>query len=303
VRAAFFGAPVDTQGFIQRPGTTLGPRALRQASVQYAAAITLEHQIDVHDYWGLADCGDVTLAAASTHELHKRIEATAAEILGAGAIPIMCGGDHSIPIPGMRALTRHSPGRVGYLHIDSHLDNADSLGDERDTMASPVARILELPGVSPENVVVFGARGMSNPPELVAAARDAGFRVMSMAEIIRRGVDAAIEEALELIWDGTDRVYVSLDNDGLDPSCAPGTTAPEPGGLTARELLSMAEAVGSRGVAMLDVAELSPGFDPSGITARLDCHWIVYVLSAYARAIELGELAPPALEAAARTVA
>ncbi len=116
---------------------------------------------------------------------------------------------------------------------------------------------------------------------------------MPMSEIAERGVTAAIEDALDTIWSGTDLVYVSLDNDSLDPSCAPGTTAPEPGGLTARELLSIAAAVGRRGVAMLDIAELSPNFDPSGITARIDCHWVVYVLSAFAEAIERGLLAAP----------
>jgi arginase family enzyme len=147
-----------------------------------------------------------------------------------------------------------------------------------------------MPGVAPENVVVFAARGLGNPPPLVERARELGIRVMPMSEIEGLGVQRAIEEALDTIWSGTDAVYVSLDNDSVDPSCAPGTTAPEPGGLTSRELLTMALAVGRRGVAMLDIAELSPNFDPSAITARLDTTWVVYVLTAYAAAIERGEL-------------
>jgi agmatinase len=292
-RAAFFGAPVDTQGFPQRPGTTLGPKACREASAQYSGAATMEHGIDVRDYWGLVDCGDVAVAGASPQQLHEWIEATAAAILAGGAIPIMCGGDHSIPIPGVRALTRHARASLGYLHIDAHLDTAESLAGATDTMASPISRIVEMPGVNPENVVIFGARGLGNPPELVARARQLGVRVIPMSEIAKRGAEVAIEDALQTIWSGTEGVYVSLDNDSLDPSCAPGTTAPEPGGLTARELLCIAEAVGQRGVAMLDIAELSPNFDPSAITARLDCHWIVYLLSAYAAAIERGDASPP----------
>jgi agmatinase len=292
-RAAFFGAPVDTQGFPQRPGTVLGPKACREASAQYTGAATLEHGIDVRDYWGLVDCGDAALAGASVQQLHQRITATAEAILGAGAIPIMCGGDHSIPIPGVRALARQTKARIGYLHIDSHLDTAESLAGSTQTMASPISRVVEVPGVRPENVVVFGARGLGNPPALVRRARRLGVRVIPMSEIIDRGVDAAIEDALDTIWSNTDIVYVSLDNDALDPSCAPGTTAPEPGGLTARELLRMAVAVGRRGVAMLDIAELSPNFDPGAITARLDCHWVVYVLSAYAAAIKAGKVAAP----------
>lgn len=292
-RTAFFGAPVDTQGFTQRPGTTLGPKACREASVQYAGAATLEHGIDVREYWGLVDCGDVAIAGASPPKLHERIERTVEAIVAAGAIPIMCGGDHSIPIPGVRALARQTGARIGYLHIDSHLDTADSLAGEKDTMASPISRIVEVDGVDPRNVVIFGARGLGNPPPLVERARKLGVRVIPMMEINRRGVEESIEDALDTIWKGTDLVYVSLDNDALDPSCAPGTTAPEPGGLTARELLHVAQAVGRRGVAMLDIAELSPNFDPGAITARLDCHWIAYVLSAYAAAIEAGDLAGP----------
>ncbi|TMF39406.1 MAG: hypothetical protein E6I27_02160, partial [Chloroflexi bacterium] len=194
---------------------------------------------------------------------------------------------------------------IGYLHIDSHLDTAESLAGSTQTMASPISRVVEVPGVSPENVVVYGARGLGNPPALVRRATSLGVRVIPMSEIIDRGVDATIEDALDTIWSNTDVVYVSLDNDALDPSCAPGTTAPEPGGITAREILRIAMAVGSRGVAMMDIAELSPNFDPSAITARLDCHWVVYVLSAYAAAIKAGKVASPAgrvsKRAAART--
>jgi len=292
-RAAFFGAPVDTQGFPQRPGTVLGPKACREASAQYTGAATLEHGIDVIDFWAMVDCGDAGLAGASVQQLHERIRTTAESILAAGAIPIMCGGDHSIPIPGVQALARLTHKRIGYLHIDSHLDTAESLAGSTETMASPISRVVEVPGVEAENVVIFGARGLGNPPPLVERARQLGVRVIPMAEIIDRGVDAAIEDALDTIWSNTDVVYVSLDNDALDPSCAPGTTAPEPGGLTARELLHIAGAVGRRGVAMMDIAELSPNFDPGAITARLDCHWIVYVLSAYAQAIEKGEAPAP----------
>jgi agmatinase len=290
-RAAFFGAPVDGMGFPQRPGVTLGPKACREASVQYAGAATIEHGIDVREYWGLVDCGDTSLAGASVQQMHALIRSTSEQILAAGAIPIMCGGDHSIPIPGMRALSGSGAyERLGYLHIDSHLDTAEGLAGFSDTMASPVTRVVEMPGVDPSNVVVFGARGLGNPPPLVQRAHELGIRVMPMSEIAARGVEDAIEDALDTIWNGTDAVYVSLDNDSLDPSCAPGTTAPEPGGLTARELLAMALAVGRRGVAMLDIAELSPNFDPSAITARLDVTWVVYVLSAYAAAIERGEV-------------
>ena len=84
----------------------------------------------------------------------------------------MCGGDHSIPIQ-VRALTAHRPARLGYLHIDAHLDTAEDLAGSPDTMASPISRVVDA-GVNPENVVIFGARGLGNPPALVERARDLG---------------------------------------------------------------------------------------------------------------------------------
>jgi agmatinase len=205
----------------------------------------------------------------------------------------MCGGDHSIPIPGVAALCGVVEGKVGHLHIDSHLDNLEDVGGERNTMASPVIRLLENPNVNPENVVIIGVRGASNPPEAISRAREMGIRVISMIDVIDEGVDAAIARALDAVWDGTDSVYVSFDNDSMDASYAPGTTAPEPFGFTSREVVRMAMAIGARGVGMIDIAELSPSYDPAAITARIDLYFVLYLLSAYARAIEQGEARAP----------
>ena len=90
------------------------------------------------------------MAGASVQQMHAMIEETTGQILAAGAIPIMCGGDHSIPIPGMRALSGSGRyRRLGYLHIDAHLDTAEGLAGFADTMASPITRIVEMPGVEP----------------------------------------------------------------------------------------------------------------------------------------------------------
>lgn len=293
-RAAFFGAAIETQGFPLRPGTTLGPKVCREASVQYAGGATFEYGIDIGSFWGLVDCGDVSLAGANTERFHERIYKTASAILDAGALPIMCGGDHSIPIPGARALADRVEGQVGYLHIDAHLDNADTIaGGERNTMASGVIRVLEHPRIDPRNVAILGVRGLGNTPTLVATAREMGVHIFPMMDVIDRGIDAVVADALDVIWDGTETVYVSLDNDAIDPGYAPGTTGPEPFGLTSREVLKMACAIGERGVGMLDIAELSPPYDPSDITSRLDCHWIAYILSAYASALEQDEARLP----------
>ena len=293
VKAAFFGAPTDTQGSPSRPGVTLGPAALREASLQYIGATTYEFRVNLHEYWRLADCGDVSIPGAPVSERHRAVRRRAETLLRAGALPIMCGGDHSIPIPGVAALCSVVDGPVGHLHIDSHLDNLESVGGERESMASPVLRLLENPQVDPRNVVIIGVRGASNPPEALERAETMGIHVISMFDVLERGVGPAIREALDRVWDGTRAVYVSFDNDSVDAAYAPGTTAPEPFGFTSREVITMAVEIGRRGASMIDIAELSPPYDPSGVTARLDLAFVIYLLSAYAQAIEAGDAEPP----------
>ncbi|MBA3382991.1 MAG: agmatinase family protein [Actinobacteria bacterium] len=296
-RAAFLGAGVDTGVMPSRQGTPLGPDACRRASAQFADNPVYEYRLDVGDYWQLVDCGDAASDVADIGRSHAEIRSSVEVILDGGAVPILFGGDHSIPIPGMAALCSRLSGRVGYLQIDAHLDTAHDFAGETRTMASPVARIVEQRNVSPANVAIVGVRGAANSFDEIEAADELGVHVFPMSECNERGVAAVIEDALDAVADGTEAVYVSFDNDGLDASCAPGTTSPEPGGFTAREMLTLAAAIGRRGVAMLDVAELSPPFDHGGITARLDCYWILYILASYADALERGEARPPVFAA------
>lgn len=292
-RAAFLGAPIDTGVVRARPGTTLGPDACRRASAQFAGNPLYDSLIDVRERWRLVDCGDAALGVSDIRREQDEIRHTVEAILDGGALPILFGGDHSIPIPGLEALCSRVDGSVGYLQIDAHLDTINDIAGETRTMASPVARAVERPNLSGANVAIVGVRGAANSFEEIAAAETYGVHVYPMRDCTSRGIAAVIEDALDIVADGTAAVYVSFDNDAMDAACAPGTTAPEPGGFTSREMLEMATAIGRRGVAMIDVAELSPPFDSSGITARLDCYWILHLLSAYAAAIDEGRAAVP----------
>ena len=73
---------------------------------------------------------------------------------------------------------------------------------------------------------------------------------------------------------------MSFDTDGVDAAYAPGTSGPEPGGLTSREIITAARMIGMHGVSIFDIVELSPPYDPSGITARLACYIIFNLLGA-----------------------
>jgi agmatinase len=113
--------------------------------------------------------------------------------------------------------------------------------------------------------------------------REQGMRWHTMHDIQRRGFDAVLTEAIEQALDGPERIYLSVDIDVLDPAYAPGTGTPEPGGLTARELLGAVREVALRTeLAGVDVVEVSPPYDPAGITAEVAHRVVLEVLSALA---------------------
>jgi agmatinase len=282
-RAAFLGVPYEGANVcIGRPGSGLGPQGLRIASQEYFSW-SFEWDIDLAEAYGLVDCGDARIVVGNANRTHESVESDISLILQAGAIPISIGGDHSLPIPGARALSRYlGERRMGYLAIDAHMDAAYSVEGEKETNASGVARASELPNVSPENVAIVGVRGSLNPREWLELIRERGINMYPMREVKERGVEPVLKDALDRVWDGTDGVYVTWDTDSVDAAHAPGTTEPEPGGLTSHEILEAARIIGERGFTALDNVELAPIYDISGITGKLV--WCVLSEALYANA-------------------
>jgi agmatinase len=171
---------------------------------------------------------------------------------------------------------------MGYLAIDAHMDAAYSVDGEKETNASGVARASELPNVRPENVAIVGVRGSLNPREWLQLIRERGINMYPMREVKERGIEPVLKDALDRVWDGTDGVYVTWDTDSVDASHAPGTTEPEPGGLTSHEILAAGRIIGERGFTAIDNVELAPIYDISGITGKLV--WCVLSEVLYANA-------------------
>jgi arginase family enzyme len=105
----------------------------------------------------------------------------------------------SIPIPVGRALSESVTGRLGYVHFDAHIDCQPNFAGEDFTNWSHVARMIELPNVDPRNVAIIGARGALNPPEQWDFVERHGIRVFRMREVTRRGIEAVVREALDII--------------------------------------------------------------------------------------------------------
>jgi agmatinase len=243
-----------------------------------------DFDINVFDEFHLADAGDVPMIPANAERCRSYIERYVGEILTAGAMPICIGGDHSIPIPVGRALSASVTGRLGYVHFDAHIDCQPNFAGEDFTNWSHVARMIELPNVDPRNVAIIGARGALNPPEQWDFVERHGIRVFRMREVTERGIEAVVREALDIVTDGTDAFYCSLDSDVVDASAMPGTDAPEPGGLLSTEMLKACELIGARRPAVLDIVELIPAYDhPAMISLRLAGYMILHVLGGWAK--------------------
>jgi agmatinase len=180
------------------------------------------------------------------------------------------GGDHSISFPLGRGVL--APDGIDVVHIDAHADFVDELDGSRFTGASQLRRLAELPSV--RSVTALGIRNVEGAE--VEGMRELGVRWATTLDRIDRGAAAVVPG---LLVDGG-ALYVSIDLDVLDLGLVPGTTLPEPGGLSYRQLRSVLFEVARRGrVVGFDIAELNPPYDPSGGTARLATWLITHFLS------------------------
>ncbi len=130
-RAAILGVPFD-QATVYRSGSSHGPKGLRQASEQFLPYLG-DYDVDLFEEFHLVDCGDVPIVPANAARSRELIADYAGRILDAGAFPICIGGDHSIPIPIMDAVSSRVKGKVGYLHFDAHIDAQPDVAGEKFT--------------------------------------------------------------------------------------------------------------------------------------------------------------------------
>ncbi len=265
---AILGAPFD-EGVTFRPGTRFGPRAIRQAE-DVAFPVdrpNMELGVDPFTVLDIVDYGDIEARPSNLSFSHEELRRGVAEILAAGAVPIVLGGDHSLSTPVMQALAAHH-GADGYsvVHFDTH---ADTGSDEREAPHGiPFRHAVEGGHLNGANIVQLGLRGAWPFPEEFQWMREQGFRWHTAGEIVERGIGPVVRDAIEFARGRAPRTYLTVDIDVLDPAFAPGTGTAEPGGLATRELLWAVRTVASElELCSMDIVEVSPPYDPSGITA------------------------------------
>ena len=266
---AVLGVPFDLAlGF--RPGARFAPRALREASLRSVPPFTgLDGQTRLGGV-SFADAGDVVLPGLEPELARERTARAARLVRERCRLPVFLGGDHSVTYPLLRAF-----GGVDGLHVvqlDAHLDFTDVRNDTRWSNSSPFRRACEaLPNLV--HITTVGLRGLRFDPEAVAAARARGHALISMREVADE-----FGAVLERLPRGKP-VYLSVDVDAFDPSVIPGTSSPEPDGLTYAQAMRLLAATARRNTVVgMDVVELAPNLDSTGRSELLAARLIMETL-------------------------
>ena len=250
---AIVGAPMDDL-VSDRPGARLGPRAIRAASSPPGPH--LEAKVDAFSALRIVDFGDAPVIPADPDTSHAAIEATVGQVLDAGVLPIVLGGDHSITEPAVRACAAvHGP--VGMVHFDTHTDTGvEVFGVER-SHGTFIRHLVDGGRLDGRRYAQIGLRGYwPGEPEFAWQAEH-GITSLFMHDVRDLGIREVVRRAIEAVGPGP--VYLTVDVDVLDPAFVPGTGTPEPGGMTAIDLLLAVRTVAAElELVGADVVEVIP---------------------------------------------
>lgn len=261
VDVAVTGIPFD-QAVTNRPGTRLGPRAIREAS----ALQTFDPPYGWDGYspleeLAILDYGDMALDYAHTADVPERVEAHARSILDAGAACFVMGGDHSITLPLLRAHARkHGP--LALIQVDAHTDSWPDDDPARIDHGTFAYKAVKEGLIDVKRSAHVGIR--------TVVEDNLGIAIHDAREVHARGADTVARTVRERA--GTAPVYLSFDIDGLDPAFAPGTGTPVWGGLSSAQAALFLRELAGINLIGGDVVEVSPPFDHAGITAVAGAH-------------------------------
>ena len=258
-----------------RTGQRLGPDAIRKVSVTLRP-YNLALDVDIFEHCCGIDYGDLPVVAGYIEDTYARIEAELGPLVAAGVIPVLMGGDHSITLPELRAVTKtHGP--VALIHFDSHTDTNDQYFGKPYYHGSPFRRAVEERILLAENSIQIGMRGSVYSKDAYDDSTALGFKVITMSALREMGLQELMETVRERV--GQHKVFVTFDIDVVDPAFAPGTGTPEVGGLTSAEAVDLVRGLRGLNFVGFDVVEVLPDKDPAEITALLAANIVYEYLS------------------------
>jgi arginase len=284
------GVPMDLGA--DRRGVDMGPSVIRYAGLAdelEGMGATCRDWGDVHvprpeetDPEGETSVPGDAKFLAETETVCTRLSHEVAEMVEAGELPLVLGGDHSIAIGTANGVSRTEP--TGIIWFDAHGDfNTPETTPSGNVHGMSLAALLgkgafgdtdwaPAPNVPEENVALIGLRSIDEAER--PNIRESDVTAYTMTDIDDRGVTAVVEEAIDIATDGTAGVHVSLDMDWLDPTETPGVGTPERGGVSYREAHAAMELLARRlatqdRLRAMEVVEVNPIYDQHNRTAEL----------------------------------
>ena len=265
------GFPLDT-ATTNRPGARFGPRAIRAASSNNAWNRPYGAEFDPFDRLAVIDYGDCHWDHGRPEEIPAAIEAHAAHVLQSGASLLALGGDHFISYPLLKAYAkRHGP--LSLIHFDAHSDTwNDAEGAGRVDHGTMFYHAAKDGLVDPRRSVQIGLR--THNDDLM------GFNVLDAPWVHENGGAKTAAEVRRIV--GGHEAYLTFDIDCLDPSFAPGTGTPVPGGLSSAQAIAILKGLAGIRFVGMDIVEVAPAYDVSEITALTAAHLAHEWLALYA---------------------
>lgn len=254
------GVPFDI-GLNYRSGPREAPAFVRQ----HSRLIRLVHPTKgtaPFELCNVADLGDAPINPLSLEVSIEQIQKFYEDLKAKNIRPISIGGDHTIPLPILRAIAKDGP--VGIFQIDSHADTLDQMCGTKVNHATFMRRGVEEGLIDPARVVQIGLRGSRFTANDIQWGVDNGFTCITFDDYEEMGRAAVVDEVQKVLAGGP--VYATIDIDGLDPSHCPGTPVPEIGGITPRDAQILVRALSGMDVIGADISEVAPCYDPAGIT-------------------------------------
>ena len=274
VDVAVVGIPTDgAQVF--RSGARFGPEAIRSASVMLRNYNPILG-VDVCERLSLVDFGDVATVPGSTADSLERSTAGLEEVARAGVITLGLGGDHTVLLAELRALAAvHGP--LALVQLDAHHDLWNEYFGQKVFHGSVVRRAAEEGLVDPGRSLQAGMRGSLTAKEDASLPAELGFDALGYEELATLGPVGFSKRVRARV--GEAPCFVSFDVDFVDPAFAPGTGTPEVGGPSSREALAYIRALAGLDFRGFDCVEVSPPYDPAGVTAFLAANACFEMLS------------------------
>lgn len=279
---AVVGIPEGTSYHPGEPSHSAGaPTAIRRAAVRYAGMLE-HHDFDLGgtllDGRGIeaVDCGDVAGDVSDSAANRERAENMIRSLLNRGAVPVVLGGDDSVPIAVFRAYRSHGPLTV--VQVDAHIDWRDEVNGITEGPSSTMRRTSEMPWIG--QMIQVGMRGVGSArPGELAAARNRGSKIFTADSVHAHGV----EQILDLIPDGSGAL-MTIDCDALDPPVMPAVRAPLPGGLSYRQVVALVHGLAKKTrVRGFLLVEFVPGKDLGGLGALTASRIVFNMIGALAR--------------------